>query len=168
MTWYLPFWQVKWIRVLYSEFSTFTRDQEYLVSLNNTFDYIEGFVIINRTGILNNWRSSFDPKNPLQASQFSSDGKTLYCLEMAKYFNPDEAEAMNQVCHTKQLINCTCMTKIKALIAKKKKKCSHLHHLCSNTECWSATVKAELHSVHTLPIRSFLRGILRQSACFWE
>lgn len=121
MTWYLPFWQVKWIRVLYSEFSTFTRDQEYLVSLNNTFDYIEGFVIINRTGILNNWRSSFDPKNQLQASQFSSDGKTLYCLEMAKYFNPDEAEAMNQVCHTKQLINCTCMTKIKALIAKKKK-----------------------------------------------
>lgn len=107
--------------MLYSEFSTFTRDQEYLVSLNNTFDYIEGFVIINRTGILNNWRSSFDPKNQLQASQFSSDGKTLYCLEMAKYFNPDEAEAMNQVCHTKQLINCTCMTKIKALIAKKKK-----------------------------------------------
>ncbi|XP_020230814.1 cytokinin dehydrogenase 1 [Cajanus cajan] len=87
---------VKWIRVLYSEFSTFTKDQEYLISLKNTFDYIEGFVIINRTGILNNWRSSFDPKNPLQASQFISDGKTFYCLEMAKYFNPDEAEVMNQ------------------------------------------------------------------------
>lgn len=87
---------VKWIRVLYSEFSTFTKDQEYLISLKNTFDYIEGFVIINRTGILNNWRSSFDPKHPLQASQFISDGKTFYCLEMAKYFNPDEAEVMNQ------------------------------------------------------------------------
>ncbi|KAL2320714.1 hypothetical protein Fmac_029683 [Flemingia macrophylla] len=87
---------VKWIRVLYSEFSTFTRDQEYLISLKDTFDYIEGFVIINRTGILNNWRSSFDPKNPLQASQFNSDGKTFYCLEMAKYFNPDGVEVMNQ------------------------------------------------------------------------
>ncbi|TKY62653.1 Cytokinin dehydrogenase 1 [Spatholobus suberectus] len=87
---------VKWIRVLYSEFSTFAKDQEYLISLKNTFDYIEGFVTINRTGILNNWRSSFDPKNPLLASQFSSDGKTFYCLEMAKYFNPDEAEVMNQ------------------------------------------------------------------------
>ncbi|XP_027352188.1 cytokinin dehydrogenase 1 [Abrus precatorius] len=87
---------VKWIRVLYSDFSTFARDQEYLISLKNTFDYIEGFVIINRTGILNNWRSSFDPKDPLQASQFNSDGKTFYCLEMAKYFNPDEAEVMNQ------------------------------------------------------------------------
>lgn len=168
MTWYVPFWQVKWIRVLYSEFSTFTRDQEYLVSLNNTFDYIEGFVIINRTGILNNWRSSFDPKNQLQASQFSSDGKTLYCLEMAKYFNPDEAEAMNQVCHTKQLINSTCMTKIKALIAKKKKNVLISITCCSNAECSLPTVKVELHSIHTLPIRSFLRGILRQSACFWE
>ncbi|KAI4300825.1 hypothetical protein L6164_034159 [Bauhinia variegata] len=87
---------VKWIRVLYSEFSTFTRDQEYLISLENTFDYVEGFVIINRTGLLNNWRSSFNPKDPFQASQFNSDGKTLYCLEMTKYFNPDETEAMNQ------------------------------------------------------------------------
>ncbi|CAK8543187.1 unnamed protein product [Lathyrus sativus] len=87
---------VKWIRVLYSDFSTFTRDQEYLISLKDTFDYIEGFVIINRTGILNSWRLSFDPKDPLQASQFSSEGKTFYCLEMAKYFNPNEAEVMNQ------------------------------------------------------------------------
>lgn len=83
--------------MLYSEFSIFAKDQEYLISLENTFDYIEGFVIMNRTGILNNWRSSFNPKDPLQASQFNSDGRTLYCLEMAKYFNPDEAEVMNQV-----------------------------------------------------------------------
>ncbi|KAJ1430031.1 FAD-linked oxidase-like, C-terminal [Sesbania bispinosa] len=88
--------KVKWIRVLYSEFSLFTRDQEYLISLKNTFDYIEGFVVINKTGILNNWRSSFDPKDPLQANQFNSDGRTFYCLEMAKYFNPDEAEVINQ------------------------------------------------------------------------
>ncbi|CAJ2671543.1 unnamed protein product [Trifolium pratense] len=88
---------VKWIRVLYSDFSAFTRDQENLISLkDNTFDYVEGFVIINRTGILNGWSLSFDPKDPLQASQFHSDGKTFYCLEMAKYFNPDEAEVMNQ------------------------------------------------------------------------
>jgi len=116
----MTFWQVKWIRVLYSEFSTFTRDQEHLISLKNTFDYIEGFVIINKTGILNNWRSSFDPKSPLQASQFNSDGRTFYCLEMAKYFNPDEAELMNQVRHTKQLINCICMIRIIALIVKKR------------------------------------------------
>ncbi|XP_023525504.1 cytokinin dehydrogenase 6-like [Cucurbita pepo subsp. pepo] len=78
---------VKWIRVLYFDFTTFTREQELLISEENTFDYIEGFVIINRTGLLNNWRSSFDPQDPVQASQFKSEGKILYCLELAKYFH---------------------------------------------------------------------------------
>lgn len=88
---------MKWIRVLYSDFSLFCKDQEHLISSKISFDYVEGFVIINRTGLLNNWRSSFNPKDPFQASQFNSDGKTLYCLEMAKYFNPDDADVTNQV-----------------------------------------------------------------------
>lgn len=83
--------------MLYSDFSKFTRDQEYLISSNDQFDYIEGFVFINRTGLLNNWRSSFNPKEPLQASKFNSDGKIFFCLEMAKYFNPDEIDFMNKV-----------------------------------------------------------------------
>ncbi|KAJ6316754.1 hypothetical protein OIU78_019937 [Salix suchowensis] len=87
---------VKWIRVLYDEFSKFSNDQERLISSMDSFDYIEGLVIINRTGLLNNWRSSFNPKDPLQASQFISEGKTLYCLEIAKYFSPDESDIMNQ------------------------------------------------------------------------
>ncbi|PON39732.1 Cytokinin oxidase [Trema orientale] len=87
---------VKWIRVLYSDFATFTRDQERLISAENMFDYIEGFVIINKTGLLNNWRSSFNPQDPAQASQFNSDGKTLFCLELAKYFNLDKTETVNQ------------------------------------------------------------------------
>ncbi|KFK36997.1 hypothetical protein AALP_AA4G199000 [Arabis alpina] len=87
---------VKWIRVLYSEFSAFSKDQEHLISKENAFDYLEGFVIFNRTDLLNNWRSSFSPNDSTQASQFKSDGKTLYCLEVAKYFNPEEANSMNQ------------------------------------------------------------------------
>ena len=101
----LHFWQVKWIRVLYSDFSIFTEDQEYLISSQDTFDYIEGFVIINRTGLLNNWRFSFNPKDPLQASHFNSDGKTLFCLEIAKYFNPDETDIVNQVRLAKNFIS---------------------------------------------------------------
>lgn len=88
---------MKWIRVLYSDFTSFTEDQEILISEEKTFDYIEGFVIINRTGLLNNWRSSFKPKDPVQASQFNSDGRILFCLEMTKNFNPDETDLMNQV-----------------------------------------------------------------------
>ncbi|KAL9233798.1 hypothetical protein vseg_008747 [Gypsophila vaccaria] len=88
---------VKWIRVLYSDFTTFVRDQEHLISAKTTFDYIEGFVIINRTGLLNNWRTSFNPQDPVQASQFTSDGKTLYCLEMAKYINYNEVDVADKV-----------------------------------------------------------------------
>ncbi|KAK3014638.1 hypothetical protein RJ639_008706 [Escallonia herrerae] len=87
---------VKWIRVLYLDFNTFSTDQEHLISTKNSFDYIEGFVLINRTGLLNNWRSSFNPKDPLQASQFNSEGKTLFCLEIAKYFNQEEYHTVNQ------------------------------------------------------------------------
>lgn len=95
----LPFEQVKWIRVLYLDFQTFAEDQEHLISADNTFDYVEGFVIINRTGLLNNWRSSFNIQDPVQANQFKSDGRTLFCLELAKYFNPEKTNVVNQVRH---------------------------------------------------------------------
>ncbi|PKI42833.1 hypothetical protein CRG98_036631 [Punica granatum] len=88
--------RVKWIKVLYHDFALFSKDQEHLISLEKTFDYVEGFVMINRTGLLNRWRSSFIPKDPVQASRFTSEGKTLYCLELAKYFDPEESELVNQ------------------------------------------------------------------------
>lgn len=92
------FLQVKWIRVLYSDFSTFINDQEHLISSpQNSFDYVEGFVIINRTGLLNNWRSSFNPKDPVHANQFSSEGRILFCLEVAKYFNHHHHHHIDQV-----------------------------------------------------------------------
>ncbi|KAL5232361.1 hypothetical protein ABZP36_031137 [Zizania latifolia] len=91
---------VRWIRVLYLDFASFATDQEMLISAEKTFDYIEGFVIINRTGILNNWRSSFDAQDPKRANQFESDEKVLFCLEMTKNFNPDEADNMEQEVNT--------------------------------------------------------------------
>ncbi|XP_062180857.1 cytokinin dehydrogenase 9 [Phragmites australis] len=87
---------VRWIRVLYSDFASFTEDQEMLISAERTFDYIEGFVIINRTGILNNWRSSFNPQDPVWASQFESDRRVIFSLEITKNYNPEEAENMEQ------------------------------------------------------------------------
>ncbi|KAG0479073.1 hypothetical protein HPP92_013792 [Vanilla planifolia] len=66
---------VKWIRVLYSDFTIFTEDQEMLISSKKTFDYIEGF-----------------------ASRFNSEGRTLYCLEMTKNFDPNDPDmAMQEV-----------------------------------------------------------------------
>lgn len=83
--------------MLYADFTAFTRDQEQLIFSQKAFDYIEGFVIINRTGLLNNWRLSFNPQDPVEASKFKSDGRTLFCLELAKYFNQEESFAVNQV-----------------------------------------------------------------------
>lgn len=83
--------------MLYSDFPTFIGDQEHLISSEDSFDYVEGLVIINRAGLLNNWRSTFSPKDPVQANQFNSEGRTLFCLEVAKYFNPKEADTMDQV-----------------------------------------------------------------------
>ncbi|KAG9137838.1 hypothetical protein Leryth_027330 [Lithospermum erythrorhizon] len=54
--------KVKYIKAFYSNFSALSKDQEHLISANRTFDYIEGFVIINETG-------------------------TFFGLEVAKYFN---------------------------------------------------------------------------------
>ncbi|KAL6555370.1 Cytokinin dehydrogenase 1 [Orobanche gracilis] len=87
---------VKWIRALYTDFSTFACDQEHIISSTSSFDYVEGLVIINRTGLLNNWRSSFNPKDPVRANQFTSEGKILFCLEVAKYYDPEDPDHVDQ------------------------------------------------------------------------
>ncbi|KAL5975086.1 Cytokinin dehydrogenase 5 [Asimina triloba] len=93
--------QVRWIRVLYSDFAAFTRDQEYLISLqgepaSRRFDYIEGFVIVEE-GLINNWRSSFfSPRNPVKISSIGSNGSVLYCLEMTKNYDESTASTVDQ------------------------------------------------------------------------
>jgi cytokinin dehydrogenase len=91
---------VRWIRVLYSDFELFTRDQEYLISKSDgahTFDYIEGFVILRNEALLNNWRSSmFSPQNPGNLSTVSAKGRVLYCLELTKNYNQNERVNVGQ------------------------------------------------------------------------
>ncbi|XP_052202914.1 cytokinin dehydrogenase 5 isoform X1 [Diospyros lotus] len=94
--------RVRWIRVLYSNFSAFTQDQEYLISLHGRsaaqkFDYVEGFVIVDE-GLINNWRSSFfSPANPVKISSLASNGGgVLYCLEITKNYDPSTAPTLDQ------------------------------------------------------------------------
>lgn len=95
--------KVRWIRVLYSNFSAFTEDQEYLISLhgkpeNQKFDYVEGFVIVDE-GLINNWRSSFfSPSNPVKISSINgNNGGVLYCLEITKNYRESDADTIDQV-----------------------------------------------------------------------
>ncbi|GMN35623.1 hypothetical protein TIFTF001_005415 [Ficus carica] len=97
--------RVRWIRVLYSNFSAFTNDQEFLISLHGLpasqrFDYVEGFVIVDE-GLINNWRSSFfSPKNPVKLSSINADGGVLYCLEITKNYDESTAETIDQEIET--------------------------------------------------------------------
>ncbi|CAL9194590.1 unnamed protein product [Musa hybrid cultivar] len=94
--------RVRWIRVLYSDFAAFTRDQELLVSLHGAhrserFDYVEGFVIVDE-GLINNWRSSFfSPKNPVKISSVHAYAGLLYCLEMTKNYDSSAADSIDEV-----------------------------------------------------------------------
>ncbi|KAA8537577.1 hypothetical protein F0562_027185 [Nyssa sinensis] len=93
--------RVRWIRVLYSNFSAFTHDQEHLISLHEQpasqkFDYVEGFVIVDE-GLINNWRSSFfSPRNPVKISSLGADGGVLYCLEITKNYDESTADTIDQ------------------------------------------------------------------------
>ena len=92
---------MRWIRVLYSNFTAFTKDQEQLISLlsdSKRFDYVEGFVIVDE-GLINNWRSSFfSPSNPVKMSSLGgANGGVLYCLEMTKNYDESKAHTIDQV-----------------------------------------------------------------------
>ncbi|KEH36208.1 putative cytokinin dehydrogenase [Medicago truncatula] len=93
--------RVRWIRALYSNFSTFCKDQEFLISLHGKpasqrFDYVEGFVIVDE-GLINNWRSSFfSPSNPVKISSLNADGGVLYCLEVTKNYHQGNADSVDE------------------------------------------------------------------------
>ncbi|XP_057434994.1 cytokinin dehydrogenase 5 [Lotus japonicus] len=93
--------RVRWIRVLYSNFSTFCKDQEFLISLqgkhaSQRFDYVEGFVIVDE-GLINNWRSSFfSPSNPVKITSLNAHGDVLYCLEITKDYHQGNADSIDE------------------------------------------------------------------------
>ncbi|KAG2390199.1 Cytokinin dehydrogenase [Vigna angularis] len=90
---------VRWIRVVYSEFEDYTRDAEWLVTREGYgFDYVEGFVFVNSDDPCNGWptvptgpNQRFDP-----ARLPSTAGPVLYCLELALHYrNEDYPSAVN-------------------------------------------------------------------------
>ncbi|XP_052183274.1 cytokinin dehydrogenase 3-like [Diospyros lotus] len=78
--------RVKWIRMLYEDFSSFTRDQEHLISIDGP-DYVEGSLIMNQSPP-NNWRSSFfSPSDQSRISSLLTKHTIIYCLEVVKYYD---------------------------------------------------------------------------------
>eukprot|EP00253_Pinus_taeda_P023396 PITA_23396 len=80
------------IRLIYSKLQDFMHDQELLISLppDQTFDYIEGFVVLNGNDSLNGWPSIHLPSHQsFDASLIpSTTGPLLYAIEVAQYYDP--------------------------------------------------------------------------------
>ncbi|AES65435.1 putative cytokinin dehydrogenase [Medicago truncatula] len=92
--------RVKWVRLLYSDFSVFTKDQERLISMkgnkNSALDYLEGMVLMNQ-GPINNWRSSFFPlTDHHRILSLVTQHTVLYCLEIAKYYDYHSENNVNK------------------------------------------------------------------------
>ncbi|KAK7411929.1 hypothetical protein VNO78_03373 [Psophocarpus tetragonolobus] len=84
--------RVKWVRLLYNDFSAFTKDQEQLILMggrkqNIALDYLEGLLLMHQ-GPINNWRSSFFPlADHARIISLVTKHSVLYCLEVAKYYD---------------------------------------------------------------------------------
>ncbi|XVE97979.1 hypothetical protein REPUB_Repub03eG0065600 [Reevesia pubescens] len=84
--------RVKWVRMLYNDFSALTRDQELLISINgrkdkNALDYLEGSLLMDQ-GSPDNWRSSFfPPKDHPKITSLITMHRIIYCLEVVKHYD---------------------------------------------------------------------------------
>ncbi|KAG6489292.1 hypothetical protein ZIOFF_050561 [Zingiber officinale] len=93
--------RVRWVRLIYTDFTAFIDDQERLISITDGtgFDYVEGSLLMDQTTtLINNWRSSFfsgDDSEKIKklASQF---GGAIYCLEAAVYYNEPVTDAVDE------------------------------------------------------------------------
>lgn len=92
--------RAKWVRVIYNDFSKFTRDQEHLISLThmNGPNYVEGSLITDKSPP-NNWRSNsfYSPSHQTKIHSFlNANGGLLYTLELVKYYTRPDADAIDQ------------------------------------------------------------------------
>ncbi|KAF5745681.1 putative gulonolactone oxidase [Tripterygium wilfordii] len=90
--------RVKWVRMLYSDFTAFTKDQESLISINgryqeNALHYLEGSLLLHNQSHSNNWRSSFfPPSDTPKITSLMKEHCIIYCLELAKYYDDDATQ----------------------------------------------------------------------------
>lgn len=91
--------KVRWIRAMYTDFATFTRDQEFLVSQppESAFDYIEGFVVVKNADPNNGWNSvPFDEQKIDPSTIPPEGGSVLYYIELVKKFSDHDIPTLDQ------------------------------------------------------------------------
>lgn len=106
--------QVRWVRLIYTDFAAFTEDQEFLISLDGRgapgkkimkredkrykgFDYVEGSVTLGHTPV-SNWRSSFfSEDDSRRIASLAAQHGAMYCIEGSMYYDSSSAPTIEQV-----------------------------------------------------------------------
>ncbi|XP_073137876.1 cytokinin dehydrogenase 3-like [Henckelia pumila] len=88
--------RVKWVRLLYSDFAIFTRDQEHLISSSSP-NYMEGFIVASES-TPDSWRSSFSSTSNQNdvASKLLKNKGLLYTIELVKYYDNQSASTIDK------------------------------------------------------------------------
>lgn len=85
---------------MYTDFATFTKDQELLISQppDFAFDYIEGFVVLKNEDPNNGWNSvPFNGKKIDPSMIPREGGSILYYIELVKKFSSNDVATLDEV-----------------------------------------------------------------------
>lgn len=91
--------QVKWLRLFYNDFSTFSRDQEYLISFDkkndtNAADYVEGMLLLNQPPLdLSFYPAPDQPRITSLVTQYG----IIYIIELVKNYDDDSQAHVQEV-----------------------------------------------------------------------
>ncbi|XP_061361756.1 cytokinin dehydrogenase 3-like [Gastrolobium bilobum] len=90
--------RVKWLRLLYNDFSAFSGDQEHLISFNgrnetNAADYVEGELLLNQPPLD---LSFYPPLDQPRITSLVTQNSIIYILELVKYYDNNSQEHVDE------------------------------------------------------------------------
>jgi len=88
------------VRLLYSDFSAFTTDQERLISRHQrdqdeALDFVEGSLLMHRN--MDTWMSFFPLSDHPRVMSLLTEHKLLYCIKAAKYYDEQTESTVEKV-----------------------------------------------------------------------
>ncbi|XP_010026880.1 cytokinin dehydrogenase 3 [Eucalyptus grandis] len=91
--------RAKWVKMLYSDFSAFTTDQERLISRHRrdqdeVLDYVEGQLFMRRNS--DSWISFFSSLDHPRLMSLVTEHELLYCIEVAKFYDECTQSAVDK------------------------------------------------------------------------
>ncbi|KAF5743058.1 cytokinin dehydrogenase 3 [Tripterygium wilfordii] len=76
--------RAKWVRLLYSDFAAFTKDQEQLISINGGVNYLEGSLLLDQGPPDPTF---FSPSDIPRISALVKQNRIIYSIELAMYYD---------------------------------------------------------------------------------